>query len=159
MKLPLCIYGNSINPEQLARDIARLYSDLHDLTDGRIDGFNLADNLVGSGLQWSSAPTLTSPISVGTRTLVNTIANTSISTYFRPKGDGLTPETFYGMELVLDEDSTTDGFFCIVDKDALTTQHISLRPLVSSKSQIVVNGRVGQFGTISANNIKNGAGF
>jgi hypothetical protein len=64
------------------------------------------------------------------------------------------------MECIVDEDQATYGRFCVVDKDALTTQRISLVPLITAgTSAVYVNSRVGRFGTSTTNNtelVRNG---
>ena len=149
MNLPLCIYGDADSISDLNRNIQAIYDQLRTLSEGNIDGFNLHSDLVGDGLEYIEQDQIGNEIRP--KKLYNSLAITTKNTYFALKGDGFTPETNYGMELIVDEDNAV-GRFCIVDKDALSTQRMSLIPLVSAGiSRYQVNGRTGQFGTSTAN--------
>lgn len=152
MNIPFCVYGEGDSIESLNADIKAIYDQLRTLTESNIDGFNLHSDLLGDGLEFVEREQV--GIEYRPRKLYNSLANTSTSTYFSPKGDGKSPETNYGMELIVDEDNAV-GRFCIVDKDALTTQRMSMIPLVTAgTSRYQVNGRIGQFGTSTANNVE-----
>ena len=150
MNLPLCIYGDADSISDLNRNIQDIYNQLRTLSEGNIDGFNLHSDLLGDGLEFVDQDIIGSEIRP--RRLYNSLAKTTGNTYFSLKGDGFTPETNYGMELIVDEDNAV-GRFCVVDKDDLTTQRMSMVPLISAgRSAYIVNGRIGQYGTSTANN-------
>ena len=140
----------------LNRSLRRLYDEIRVLTERNIDGDNLSDDLVGDGLSYVTVTDLT-PYGVAYRKLTNSLSNTANSAFIRLKGDGLSPVTYYGVECIVDQDSSY-GRFCIVDKDALTTQVISLVPLSSSQSLLNFNVResriqtTGNFDLILARN-------
>lgn len=120
MKLPKCIYGGETQ-EQLNQALRQLHDEVRKLTERRIDGFNLASTLLGDGLEYTTF----SAISPGK--IRNSLANTTGNTYITLKGDGASPENYYGIEVVVDTSNSTYGRFCIRDKDS-DNQLISLVP-------------------------------
>ena len=117
MKLPQCLYGYD-----LESDLRRLHDEVRKLTERQIDGDNISPELLGDGLEFGTF-TASTPGKI-----IVSITNTTNSTYISQKGDGFTPETFYGMEIIVDSSNSSYGRFCIVDKDYLTQQLISLIP-------------------------------
>ena len=117
MKLPQCLYGYD-----LESDLRRLHDEVRKLTERQVDGDNISPELLGDGLEFGTF-TASTPGKI-----IVSITNTTNNTYFSPKGDGFSPETFYGMELIVDASSASYGRFCVVDKDYLSQQLISLIP-------------------------------
>jgi hypothetical protein len=113
MKLPICLYGYD-----LESDLRRLHDEVRKLTERQIDGDNISPRLLGPGLEFTD---FTSDVP---GTITTTITNTSYYSYFSPKTDGFTT---HGMELIVNSASQY-GRFCIVDKDNLDSQLISLIP-------------------------------
>lgn len=119
MKLPICIYG-----VDLQQDLRRMYDEVRKLTERQIDGDNVSDVLLGDGLEFSV------PVNKQTtpRRVINSLGNTSGNSWIAPKGDGLSPETNYGMEIFVDASSASYGRVCVGDKDYTSQQLISLIP-------------------------------
>ena len=117
MKLPQCLYGYD-----LESDLRRLHDEVRKLTERQVDGDNISPELLGDGLEFGTF-TASTPGKI-----IVSITNTTNSTYISQKGDGFTPETFYGMEIIVDSSNSSYGRFCVVDKDYLTQQLISLIP-------------------------------
>jgi hypothetical protein len=126
MNIPICVYGEGSSFDELNADIKAIYDALRTLSEGNIDGYNLSEELfpASGGLE------LTRPTQVGQNPnppqVIVSITNTMQNTYFRRKGNGKDPETFYGMECVIDITNTTYGRFCIVNKSNLDQQVLSL---------------------------------
>lgn len=122
-KLPICIYPKEDSQNSIiARDLRMFHDQIRNVLERRIDGFNLSEDLLGDGLEFGTF-TSTSP-----GRIINTIANTSSGSFFRQKTDSAVPATAYGLEAVVDAADSTRGRFCVVDKDNLSSQLISLVP-------------------------------
>ena len=120
MKLPKCIYGGETQ-EQLNQALRQLHDEVRKLTERRIDGFNLADSILGDGLEFTAFTSERPGV------IRNSLADTTGNTYITLKGDGAVPENNYGVEVVVDASNSTYGRFCIRDKDS-DNQLVSIIP-------------------------------
>lgn len=147
---PACIYIHSSIDPALANQVQRLHDQIYSTLDGKLDGFNIDESLVfgaasgggsgaggggagggapspggasGGGLAWKKQ-TKTSP-----KQLYVPFLDAAAAAYVRKKGvANATEATKQGLELVVDASSADYGQVCILDKDFLTKQLLTLKP-------------------------------
>lgn len=121
MRLPRCIYSDG---SPLGGSLQSVYEQLRTLSERNVDGWNIATNTLGDGLSWS---TPSFPL-VETRRIVNNLADTVNPPYIRKKGSGVVTAPDFGLEFIVDAADSDEGRVCILDKDYLSRQLISLIP-------------------------------
>lgn len=124
MRPPRCIYLGA-NPSPA--DVSRAFQGLHDQTwnalDGRLDGYNFASGFAGDGLAFTAQSGTTAKV------LYVPILSNGTSAYIRKKaGTFFDAGTEPGLEFIVDASDATYGRICVVDKDNLSEQIISLIP-------------------------------
>ena len=126
---PKCYYpGRARSLSELAGTMEDFFRSSWDKALQRgIDGYNLADSIVDEDaeLKWIES---TGGVPRLSRALTIPILSRTSSPSIRRKGASGTTGAYRGLELVVDASDATYGRVCVLDKDYLTSQLISMVP-------------------------------
>lgn len=122
---PACLYFGASNLDGLAAQVQALHDQIDSVLDGKLDGYNVAEEFVAAG----GGLAFTTHRRGSPRTIYAPLLSPDSYAYIRHKGYATGKETIKpGLEIVVDASSADFGQVCFIDKDYLDQQLVTVDP-------------------------------